>query len=377
MRHEKQILLLEELLSLKEEKQAFLDDSPSTNPVADYHDHDRFEQEQQRIFRRFPLIVAHLSELEQTDGFLRRTIQGKPLLLMRGDDDEVRMFLNVCRHRGTRLVDAESGCKARHSCPYHAWTWNSRGEFMTGPHFELGFPGVDRSALGLKPVPMTVRHGFIWLLPEADADLDAYLGEMGAEMEWIHAESLTAHAKDIQDRQCNWKLLVEGGIEAYHFRVAHRNTIAKLFNDNLSTYEMLGMHIRSVLPRASITELKDQPREHWDIRKHSNVLYTLFPGATFLVQSDHVIWLSWEAVASNRTILRMVTLVPKESDQPKEYWDKNHAFTVVTLNEDFDIAESIQSGMASGANEFLRFGRFEGALKKFNQTVLDCLSSSN
>lgn len=369
MRREEQILKLEELLGLKEENQAFLDDSPSTNPVADYHDPARFEQEQTHIFSRYPKIVAHVSEIKSANSFLRRTIQGQPLLLMRGDDGEVRMFLNVCRHRGTRLVDAESGCKARHSCPYHAWTWNSRGEFVNGPHFDSGFPGVDRSALGLKPVPMAVRHGFIWLLPTADTDLDAYLAEMGAEMEWFGTESLIAHATDTQERRCNWKLLVEGGIEAYHFRVAHRNTIAQLFNDNLSSYEMLGLHMRSILPRSSITDLKDQPREDWDIRKHSNVLYTLFPGATFLVQSDHVIWLSWDPIATDRSILRMVTLVPKQSDRPKEYWDRNHAFTVETLNEDFDIAESIQSGMSSGANEFVRFGRFEGALEKFNQTV--------
>ncbi|RZO86976.1 MAG: ring-hydroxylating oxygenase subunit alpha [Oceanococcus sp.] len=370
MKHETQVLLLEEVLGLKQGNQLFLDEQVTQNPVNEYLDAERFEREQQHLFRTLPSILAHASEIAEPNSFLRRTTQGLPLLILRGDDGEARVFLNVCRHRGTRLVDDHSGCKKRHSCPYHAWTWNSRGQFVAAPHFEAGFPGTDPTELGLKQLPSIERHGFIWLMPQDhEIDLSTFLGELDAELAWLDGANLSHHQTDEQHRQCNWKLLPEGGLEAYHFRIAHRNTIAKLFNDNLSSYQCLGPHIRSILPRASIVELAEQERSSWNIRDHSNVLYTVFPTSMFLVQSDHVIWIRVEPVGPEKTELRLMTLKPKETDKPSDYWDANHELTIKTLNEDFDLAESMQSGMRSGANESLRFGRFEGALSKFNETI--------
>lgn len=364
---------MSELLGLSQKRQAFLDETPGSNPVSDYADPARFEQERQRIFDRFPSIIAHASEIERPNSFLRRTIHDRPLLLLRGDDGQARLFLNVCRHRGTRLVDDEHGCKQRHSCPYHAWTWNSRGEFVNAPHFEIGFPGLDRSTLGLKSLPCVERHGFLWWLPEEDFDLDSFLGPIGDDLNWIDTAGLTAHQSTELDRHCNWKLLVEGGLEAYHFRVAHRNTIGDKFLDNLSSYECFEPHIRSILPRASMTSLASLPEEHWNIREHSNLLYTVFPTSALLVQSDHVIWIRWEPRSAEQSGIRLVTLVPKTSDRPSDYWDRNHAFTVKTLTEDFDLAQSMQSGMTSGANTVLNFGRFEGALSRFNAILRNAL----
>ena len=379
MDRKKEVLLLEELLGLKQKGGLFLDERTQSNPVSDYTDPARFARERSAIFEHMPLIIAHSSELHGAHSFLRRSILGRPLLLSRGEDGEVRVFLNVCRHRGTRLVDAESGCKGRHSCPYHGWTWDSAGDFVSAPHFEAGFPGVEKAELGLSRLPSLERHGFIWLMPpDSEFELEAFLGEMDQALEWAGTRELVLHQADTQIRQCNWKILVEGGIEAYHFRVAHRKTIAPLFNDNLSSYECLGpqpgLHIRSILPRSSITELQGLDRADWNIRAHSNVLLNVFPSTSLLVQSDHVVWISMNPLAVDRSEVRIATLKPRESERSPSYWDKNHAFSLHTLNEDFDLGESIQSGLLSGANHNLRFGRFEGALHRFNETVRACLS---
>ncbi len=375
MNRDEEILLLEELVGLKQSQQPYLDPQAHSNPVSDYTDPARFALEQERIFRRRPMIIGHSSELPGPNSFLRRQIQGRSLLILRGDDEQIRVFHNVCRHRGTRLVNEDSGCKRRHACPYHAWTWNSRGEFVNAPHFDAGFPGLDRAELGLSALPSAVRHGLIWLLPDPpEQELTDFLGTFDEELAWAGIENLVVHRTDVQQRRCNWKILVEGGIEAYHFRVAHRKTIAPLFNDNLSSYQCLGPHMRSVLPRASITELPGSDPAQWNIREHCNVLLNAFPSSSFLVQSDHVIWIAMNPLAADLSEVRMVTLKPKDSGQPDSYWDKNHALTVTTLNEDFDIGESIQSGLLSGANSMLRFGRFEGALHRFNETVRSALA---
>ena len=375
MQRSEEISLLEELLGLKKQNQLFLDDSPTTNSVHDYTDTRLFDAEQKQIFNHLPLVIAHASELDGQNSFIRRTVRQKPLLLTRGDDNQIRAFLNVCRHRGTRLVSDENGCKHKHSCPYHAWTWNSRGEFVNGPHFDTGFPGMDKNELSLTAVPIAERHGFIWLLPENGLqNIEQTLGEFDQVLDWAGTELLVLHQSELQVRHCNWKILIEGGIEAYHFRIAHRNTIAPLFSDNLSSYQCIGPHMRSVLARSSITELAQQPREQWHIRDYANILLNVFPSCALLVQSDHVSWVQISPLAVDRSEVRIMTLKPTDTEQTEDYWNRNHELTVTTLNEDFDIGESIQAGLLSGANENLTFGRFEGALNRFNQNVRSYLN---
>ncbi|MEO0423742.1 MAG: aromatic ring-hydroxylating dioxygenase subunit alpha [Pseudomonadota bacterium] len=370
MQQTEQTELLAELLGLKEAKQCFLDERMTQSPVEDYTDPRRFERERARVFGELPQILAHSSELAQPNGFLRRELNRRPLLLTRGEDGEARVFLNVCRHRGTRLVDDATGCRQRFTCPYHAWTWNNRGDFIGAPHFDAGFPDLDRTTLGLRRVPTTEAHGFIWTVPaERSGELSQHLAPLEEDLAWIGTQTLTVHDTQVHTWRCNWKLLVEGGLEAYHFRVAHRKTIAALFNDNLSSYRCFGPHIRSVLPRSTIAELNQQPPEAWCIRDYANVLYTVFPTSMLLVQADHVIWVGLDAQGPAQTQVRVATLKPSAPGQDDSYWDRNHALTVATLREDFELAESMQAGMGSGANTALRFGRFEGALHRFNETV--------
>lgn len=376
MKREVELNLIEELLDLKAARSAFLDEDTSTSRVDHYWRQERFDAERTALFRKLPQMVAHISELATPGSFLRRQMAGLPLLLTRDDSGAVHAFLNVCRHRGTRLVDAEGGCRKRFSCPYHAWTWNNRGDLIGVPHEQQGFPDLDRSKLGLKRLPVAEHSGFIWVGADADASLDIeeFLAGLAPDFDWFGAPDLRVAKDTIHSRKVNWKILVEGSIEAYHFKVTHRNTIGPFFNDNLSSYRTFGPHMRAVLPRTSITQLQDTPREHWSIRDHANVLYTILPTNQFLVQQDHVVWIRSDPISPDETELRIATLSktsdPAEmTDEEAAHWQKNHDITTRTLDEDFEIGESIQAGLRAGANDVMNFGRFEGALTQFAATV--------
>ena len=116
-----------------------------------------------------------------------------------------------------------------------------------------------------------------------------------------------------------------------------------------------------------------QPRERWSLRRETNLVYTVFPSAQLLIQEDHVVWVQVLPVAPDRTTVRIATLAPADFDSTNDeaalHWRKNHDISVRTLAEDFAIGESIQGGLPSGANDELRFGRFEGALDRFNRIV--------
>ena len=370
--------LVDELLSLKEGKGAYLDDAVGHNPVAHYTSEQRFSEEREHIFSVVPTAAAHVSEMPSPGDFLRREIAGQPVLLTRDKEGKANAFLNVCRHRGTRLVDAKKGCQHRFSCPYHAWPYSSVGDLIAAPHFKTGFTGHDKSTLGLKRLDCQERFGFVWvtLNPDASHPVEDHFRGLSADLDALQLDDLVIAHQDTHTRHANWKILVEGGIEAYHFKIAHRSTIGPHFEDNLSSYQRFGSHIRSILPRTSLSTLPKAEQGNWRLRDHAQILYTLFPSTQLLVQQDHVVWLTEEPVSPDQTRLRLSTLVPKHAADQGDHWAQNHHITLTTLDEDFVIGESIQSTLSSGANEDMLFGRFEGALNVFNQTIAAHLPTS-
>lgn len=224
--------------------------------------------------------------------------------------------------------------------------------------------------MGLIERGLTEYAGWLWINP-IDAqppDLNIALHGLADELATLGADEHVVFATDTQMRTANWKLLVEGGLEAYHFKVAHRDTIGPYFADNLSTYAAFGPHFRSILARSSVKSLSEEDLKTARLRDHAQVLYTLFPNSSFLVQPDHIAWIRFDALAPDQTQINISTVVP-QGQNDDAHWQKNHAITLETLNEDFAIAESIQAGLASGANSHLTFGQFEGALTRFNEFV--------
>ena len=371
MERETEIGLIEELLGLREAKSHYLDDEIEFNSVDQYQSEAIFQRERDQMFARLPAVAAHISELPNPGDFVKREIAGRSILVTRDAEGEVHAFLNICRHRGTQLVDDESGCKHRFTCPYHAWSYANTGELVSVPHMDTGFPDLDKAQYSLKSLQCEERFGFVWVIatPDISFDFDAYYAPIAAEAEGLDLANMAIAHEEKKVHNSNWKILVEGGIESYHFKVAHRKTIGPYFEDNLSSYQMLGDHMRSVLMRSSMHVLRDQPTDQWRLRDHANIIYTFFPTTQLLVQKDHVVWINSRPVSAGQTELRLATLAPKSRLGEEAYWEKNHQITSTTLNEDFVIGESIQNGFASGANDVITFGRFEGALPEFNRTI--------
>ncbi|MEM6625494.1 MAG: SRPBCC family protein [Pseudomonadota bacterium] len=371
MDRDTELELIDEILALKAKKSAFLKEGVARNSVEHYTSQSRFDLERDRIFRSAPAAAAHASELSEPGSFLRRELGGLPILLTRDKSGGVNAFVNACRHRGTRLVEDEAGCKHRFSCPYHAWTYSSAGDLLAAPHLEEGFPDLDKAELGLTRLDCQEKFGFIWVTPSLNAhtDLDAHFGDLSDDLAALGIEDMFVAQEDIQIREANWKILVEGGIEAYHFKVAHRTTIGPHFEDNLSSYRAFDPHLRSILPRTSLAKLTESSRETWRLRDHAQVLYSLFPTTQLLVQQDHLAWIEATPLSPSRTRMRLVTLAPKALAEDKAHWAQNHKITTTTLDEDFVIGESIQSTLDTGANQDMLFGRFEGALDEFNRVV--------
>nr|NIO10104.1 Rieske 2Fe-2S domain-containing protein [Deltaproteobacteria bacterium] len=146
-------------------------------------DPEIYDLESERIFAKCWLFVAHESEIPAAGDFVTRTMGEDPVIVWRGQDGKIRVFLNVCRHRGRKVCGEDLGKAAYFKCPYHGWTYNNTGELTSVPFFE-GYQGnLHKDGLGLyQALRVGIYHGLIFARWEADGES---LNENLEEMAWV------------------------------------------------------------------------------------------------------------------------------------------------------------------------------------------------
>ena len=186
MKYETQVALARRFLHHIEHKTTDMLPRVSYNTRTAYTCTNHFDQEKALLFRKYPLLSGLSCQIPSPGDFITEEYAGMPILLTRGNDGQVRAFMNVCRHRGAQVEMAESGCgRQRFTCPYHAWSYNLDGKLVGLPDAAT-FGEIDRGAFNLVPVPVQERHGMIFVLHDtrgAPFDVDALLGsELSAEL---------------------------------------------------------------------------------------------------------------------------------------------------------------------------------------------------
>lgn len=192
-----------------------------------------FEQERSRIFDRCWLYVGHESEVEQAGEFRRRTVAGRPLLLIRGNDEQVRVLYNSCTHRGATICMEDEGKAKAFNCLYHAWRFNNKGELVGVPDQEGYGPGFDKSALSLRSPPRVEQYRGLWFVnfDAHAASLADYLGPMRELMDLtLDSAEVLGGWRIVQGTakyslKANWKILVENSYDGYHLPSVHQTYI--------------------------------------------------------------------------------------------------------------------------------------------------------
>ncbi len=313
-----------------------------------YTDPEIFRIESEGLLARTWQFAGHVSQLAGPGDYFTFSIAGENLFCVRGRDQEIRAFYNVCQHRAHELV-AEEGNAKLIVCPYHAWTYELSGELRSGPNIN-SVPGFDRSDVCLTPVIIEDFHGFLFvnLDPEArpmDEWFPGVRSELGEFVPDI-AELAPLEWKAAQEN-CNWKVSVENYSECYHCQLNHPAFATGVINPKIYDIQPQGYCLRHV------TECQNLDRMSYPVDPQANKhagdysSWFLWPMFSFQVypgnvlntyhwranDTEHVtVWRGWYTNGGGQS-----EVISRLADQDRQ----------TTVEEDIRLVESVQRGLKS------------------------------
>ena len=328
-------------------------------PSSWYTDRGLFDQERRRLLRRGWHYGAHTGELSEPGDQVLCQVAGVPVVLVAGEDGEIRGFVNICRHRAHIVVN-EPGNRRTLQCMYHGWTYNLDGCLRRAPRAETELE-FDPTEFGLIPVQTAVWGPMVWVNVDRDAP---------SFFDWIGGlpELVATHGLDLEAQQyafegeweigTNWKVFLDNAIECYHCPTCHPGLADVLEMDPaLHKLSVGGRYwISHEVPfRKSATDVSD----YYGMTVPTNgapPLYHyhwIFPTTYF----QYKMWGSSAAgfdigtldvLDVDRIVFRHLVFLPKDLDAEGIANRKARFDTNTTIPEDVTICTRVQRAHAAG-----------------------------
>jgi phenylpropionate dioxygenase-like ring-hydroxylating dioxygenase large terminal subunit len=279
-------------------------------------------------------LVGHQSQLAEPGDYFLAEVAGESLIVAKDQRSTIRAFYNVCRHRGARLCEEQSGHAAAIQCPYHAWTYALDGRLRAAPRADFDVAEVSLAQVRLErwgPFLFVNADGDAVPLEETLADVPAQVAELGLDL-----DALRFHHRGEWSVEANWKVVAENFLECYHCAVAHP-TFTALVDVSPDAYrlEVGRMHSTQIGP-ARDGGMRSQFHFVWP-----NTGINVFPGEP------------------NLSIGPIVPAAPARTDRFLDYFfgaEVGDAWIADLLElddqvgrEDTALVERVQTGVSSGA----------------------------
>jgi glycine betaine catabolism A len=315
--------------------------------------------ERERIFSRRWICVGRDNALAAPGDYMVVEVAGESIIVLRDQSGERHAFYNVCRHRGTRLCEAERGRLSETiQCPYHAWTYALDGRLIGAPHMHE-VEGFDKKAYPLHPVALAEWEGFLFLNLDAAAEpLARSFAPLVGRFARYNLPALRTVRRIEYEVRANWKLILQNYNECLHCPTIHPELSTKLpytsgAND-LVEGPFLGGYMEIKAPHESATisgrscalPLGELSAED----QHRAFYYALFPTMMLSLHPDYAVFYTvWPQTALTSRVVCEWMVHPDAPAAPgyniqdaEEFWDK-------TNRQDWHICERSQLGVSSRA----------------------------
>jgi phenylpropionate dioxygenase-like ring-hydroxylating dioxygenase large terminal subunit len=323
-----------------------------------YRDQEFHDLEIERIFRPSWQIVCHVSEIPNAGDYQTLDYIGESVVVIRGDDGEVRAFTNVCRHRAMRLVEGPMGCAKKLVCPYHAWVYETDGR-LTGVPMKGEYPSLKLEENGLVRVACEIWQGFVFVCLEPQGY--PTVSEMMAPFEdevapYRFTEMQRMAPVRLRPRAVNWKNVGDNFSDNLHIPVAHdglTRLVGKTYaieahgwadrlhgdvvrNEKQNFWERF---YRTRMPK--VEHLPEEAHGLW-------LYYKLWPNMAFDIYADQIDFMQWLPLTPTTCLLREVAYaLPDSRREMKLVRYANWRINRMVNAEDTWLISRVQQGMAS------------------------------
>lgn len=360
-----------DLIDLLARGDAQLGGGIETLPSQLYLDPELFARERETVFARLPLLLGPSSLLPRLNMAVTHDDYGVPLIVSRDGDGRVHVLANVCRHRGTRLIETSEPVAAnRIVCPYHAWAYRADGRLAAVPRPDC-FPGLDKAEMPLARFAATESGGLIWFARDPLADFSG-VRALEADFDAFGLSGLHLYERRTHEVAANWKLVIDAFLESYHVQRLHASTIAHFFADGIIAADRIGRHQRAVVGRTD--NLAKIDRDDWpQIRRAATFTYHLFPNSVVIVSPDYINLLLCYPQDVGRTRVEDIMLIPEapQTNEAEMHWRRSWDLLDGGTfgGEDFRAAALCHQGLASGLIEDVTLGTLESGIADFHRLL--------
>jgi phenylpropionate dioxygenase-like ring-hydroxylating dioxygenase large terminal subunit len=344
-----------------------------------YRDAEFFAAETARVLRPAWQVVCHVSDIPNPGDFHTLPFAGESIVVVRGEDGAVRALSNVCRHRGSRMLDGPSGCVTRLTCPYHAWSYGLDGRLAGMPLAETYDAAAVRE-IALPVFESEIWRGFVFVRLEGGGPSVAeMMAPYEAEIAPYRFEDMRAMGRvTLRPRTVNWKNIADNYADGLHIRVAHPG-LTRLFGRGY------GVAADGQVDRMWGT-LLERPSENRTERMYQTVLpeaahlpashrrlwlyFKLWPNVAFDIYPDQVDFMQFLPVSPTQTLIREIAYaLPDDRREMRAARYLNWRINRQVNAEDTVLVQRVQDGMESVAFVAGPLSREEVCLRAFGSRL--------
>ncbi|MFM7536787.1 MAG: aromatic ring-hydroxylating oxygenase subunit alpha [Acidimicrobiales bacterium] len=347
-------------------------------PPARYFDPEFFELEQAAM-RRCWAAVGTVHEWPDAGSYkVIDRWNSASVIVVRGNDGELRAFYNTCQHRGAPITNSTCGRVNKLRCQWHSWQYALDGHLVNVPGQRDFRTDLDIDGVALNQVRCQVWRGFVFVNLDPDApDLIEWLGPLAEQTVWLDGQRVVASGGKVLD--CNWKICFEANIEVYHITTVHPTTVARTLDYRGTAFELYERgHSRMITPSlgydtAAVRAAAEDGDAFNALAGAANLSMLIFPYHLTPSSTRGMTLLSYWPLAVDKTLIEWQAMIPDwgEGDPPEAalqaaeqsiaYWNK-------VMDEDTEVNVPIQKSLQAGA--------FPGILASYHERRVYHLEAS-